>query len=140
MTKEELIARLKELGSMLNREVSLTGSKEELALRIAELEEELGDDDADDGDDSNETGTGNTASGSEEKDSDAQGNALTPAPKEKMSSSDDLVAVKTLTTLHLEALHAVKNEQVSLVLPGTTVRVSTGDAEELIARGLAIEL
>jgi hypothetical protein len=55
MTKEELIARLKELGSMLNREISLTGSKEELALRIAELEEELGDD-IDDGGDSNETG------------------------------------------------------------------------------------
>lgn len=139
MTKEELIARLKELGRMLNREVSLTGSKEELALRIAELEEELGDD-IDDGGDSNETGTGNTASGSEEKDSDVQGNALTPAPQETKSASDDLVAVKTLTTLHLEALHAVKNEQVSLVLPGTTVRVSAGDAEELITRGLAVEL
>ncbi|HBR4365109.1 DNA-packaging protein FI [Klebsiella oxytoca] len=139
MTKEELIARLKDLGSMLNREVSLTGSKEELALRIAELEEEIGDD-IDDGGGSNETGNGNTASGNEEKDRDAQGNALTPAPQETKSASDDLVAVKTLTTLHLEALHAVKNEQVSLVLPGTTVRVSAGDAEELITRGLAVEL
>ncbi|HDU4605225.1 TPA: DNA-packaging protein FI [Klebsiella aerogenes] len=139
MTKEELIARLKELGNMLNREVSLTGSKEELALRVAELEEELGDD-IDDGGDSDETGTGNTASGSEEKDRDAQGNALTPAPKETKFASDDLVAVKTLTTLHLEALHAVKNEKLSLVLPGTTVRVSAGDAEELITRGLAVEL
>lgn len=139
MTKEELIARLKELGSMLNREISLTGSKEELALRIAELEEELGDD-IDDGGDINETGAGNTASGSEEKDGDAQGNALTPVPQETKSASDDLVAVKTLRTLHLEALHAVKNEQVSLVLPGTTVRVSAGDAEELITRGLAVEL
>lgn len=139
MTKEELIARLKDLGSMLNREVSLTGSKEELALRIAELEEEIGDD-IDDGGGSNETGNGNAASGNEEKDRDAQGNALTPAPQETKSASDDLVAVKTLTTLHLEALHAVKNEQVSLVLPGTTVRVSAGDAEELITRGLAVEL
>lgn len=139
MAKEELIARLKELGSMLNREVSLTGTKEELALRIAELEEELGGD-IDDGGDSNETGTGNTASGSEEKGSDTLGNALTPAPQETKSALDDLVAVKTLTTLHLEALHAVKNVQVSLVLPGTSVRVSAGDAEELITRGLAVEL
>lgn len=139
MAKEELIARLKELGSMLNREVSLTGTKEELALRIAELEEELGGD-IDDGGDSNETRTGNTASGSEEKGSDTLCNALTPAPQETKSALDDLVAVKTLTTLHLEALHAVKNEQVSLVLPGTTVRVSAGDAEELITRGLAVEL
>lgn len=138
MTKEELIARLRELSIMLNRDVSLTGSKEELALRIAELEEELGDD-ADDGGDSNETATGNTASGGEEKDRPAQGNALTPASQETQSASGDLVAVKTRATLHLEALHAVKNEKVSLVLPGTTVRVSAGDAEELIAQGLAVE-
>ncbi|HCM7224804.1 TPA: DNA-packaging protein FI [Klebsiella aerogenes] len=134
MTKEELIARLKELGIMLNREVSLTGSKEELALRIAELEEEL-----DDGGDSNEPGTENSAPGGEGNDSKAQNNVLTPSPQEKKSGSGDLVAVKTRATLHLEALHAVKNEQVSLVLPGTTVRVSAGDAEELIARGLAVE-
>ncbi|MBA7848837.1 DNA-packaging protein FI [Klebsiella sp. RHBSTW-00465] len=138
MTKEELIARLRELSIMLNRDVSLTGSKEELALRIAELEEELGDD-ADDGGDSNETATGNTASGGEVKDRPAQGNALTPASQETQSASGDLVAVKTRATLHLEALHAVKNEKVSLVLPGTTVRVSAGDAEELIAQGLAVE-
>lgn len=138
MNKEVLIARLQELSIMMNRDVSLTGSKEELVLRIAELEEELGDD-ADDGGDSNETATGNTASGGEEKDSRAQDNALTPAPQETQSASGDLVAVKTRATLHLEALHAVKNEKVSLVLPGSTVRVSAGDAEELIAQGLAVE-
>ena len=37
MTKDELIARLKMLGAQLNREVSLAGSKEDLALRVAEL-------------------------------------------------------------------------------------------------------
>ncbi|ETI78885.1 DNA-packaging protein FI, partial [Escherichia coli] len=47
MTKDELIARLRSLGEQLNRDVSLTGTKEELALRVAELEEEL--DDTDDG-------------------------------------------------------------------------------------------
>nr|WP_263441138.1 DNA-packaging protein FI [Klebsiella oxytoca] len=51
-----------------------------------------------------------------------------------------MVAVETRATLHLEAFHAVKNEKLSLVLPGTTVRVSAGDAEELITRGLAVEL
>ena len=39
MTKDELIARLQVLGEQLNRDVSLTGTKEELALRVAELEE-----------------------------------------------------------------------------------------------------
>ncbi|STI44923.1 DNA packaging protein from bacteriophage origin [Escherichia coli] len=43
MTKDELIARLQVLGEQLNRDVSLTGTKEELALRVAELEEELDD-------------------------------------------------------------------------------------------------
>ena len=39
MTKDELIARLRSLGEQLNRDVSLTGTKEELALRVAELKE-----------------------------------------------------------------------------------------------------
>lgn len=43
MTKDELIARLRSLGEQLNRDISLTGTKEELALRVAELEEELDD-------------------------------------------------------------------------------------------------
>lgn len=34
MTKDELIARLQVLGEQLNRDVSLTGTKEELALRV----------------------------------------------------------------------------------------------------------
>ncbi|MWN88189.1 DNA-packaging protein FI, partial [Escherichia coli] len=45
MTKDELIARLKVLGEQLNRDVGLTGTKEELALRVEELEEELDDSD-----------------------------------------------------------------------------------------------
>jgi hypothetical protein len=44
--KKDLIARLKALGAELGREVNLSGSNEEMALRIAELEEELNDDDA----------------------------------------------------------------------------------------------
>ncbi|GHL45160.1 hypothetical protein ECZU29_00100 [Escherichia coli] len=43
MTKGELIARLRSLGEQLNRVIS--GTKEELALRVAELEEELDDTD-----------------------------------------------------------------------------------------------
>lgn len=45
MTKDELIARLQVLGEQLNRDVSLMGTKEELVLRVAELEEELDDTD-----------------------------------------------------------------------------------------------
>ena len=42
--KEKLIARLNELGVKLNREVSTSGTIQELTMRIAELEEELDDD------------------------------------------------------------------------------------------------
>ena len=45
MTKDELIARLQVLGEQLNRDVSLTGTKEELVLRVAEQEEEIDDTD-----------------------------------------------------------------------------------------------
>ena len=34
MTKDELIARLQVLGEQLNRDVSLTGTKEELVLPV----------------------------------------------------------------------------------------------------------
>ncbi|HBU6133878.1 TPA: DNA-packaging protein, partial [Enterobacter cloacae] len=39
--KEKLIARLNDLGTQLNREVSTSGTIQELTMRIAELEEEL---------------------------------------------------------------------------------------------------
>jgi hypothetical protein len=42
--KETLIARLKELGVKLDREVNVSGTIQELTLRISELEEELDDD------------------------------------------------------------------------------------------------
>jgi hypothetical protein len=42
--KETLIARLKELGVKLDREVNVTGTIQELTLRISELEEELDED------------------------------------------------------------------------------------------------
>ncbi|WP_072298841.1 DNA-packaging protein FI, partial [Escherichia coli] len=45
MTKDELIARLRSLGEQLNRDVSLTAQKEELAHHVADLEEEIDDTD-----------------------------------------------------------------------------------------------
>ncbi|ELR5602222.1 DNA-packaging protein, partial [Escherichia coli] len=42
--KEKLVARLKELGVKLDREVNVTGTIQELTLRISELEEELDED------------------------------------------------------------------------------------------------
>ena len=129
MTKDELIARLQVLGEQLNRDVSLTGTKEELALRVAELEEEL--DDTDDA-------AGQDTSVSPE-------NALTGHENEVVSAQPDtviqdkaeLVTVVALVTLHTDALHATRDEAVAVVLPGTAFRVSAGVAAEMTERGLA---
>lgn len=125
MTKDELIARLQELGEQLNRDVSLTGTKEELALRVAELEEELDD-----------TADQDTPLSPE--------NALTGHENEVVSAQPDtvidtaaLVTVVALVTLHTDALHATRDKPVAFVLPGTAFRVSAGVAAEMTERGLA---
>ena len=125
MTKDELIARLQVLGEQLNRDVSLTGTKEELALRVAELEEELDD-----------TADQDTPISPE--------NALTGHENEVVSAQPDtvidtaaLVTVVALVTLHTDALHATRDEPVAFVLPGTAFRVSAGVAAEMTERGLA---
>ncbi|EOQ0009553.1 DNA-packaging protein FI [Escherichia coli] len=125
MTKDELIARLQELGEQLNRDVSLTGTKEELALRVAELEEELDD-----------TADQDTPLSPE--------NALTRHENEVVSAQPDtvtdtaaLVTVVALVTLHTDALHATRDKPVAFVLPGTAFRVSAGVAAEMTERGLA---
>lgn len=125
MTKDELIARLQVLGEQLNRDVSLTGTKEELALRVAELEEEL-DDTADQ---DTPISPENALTGHE--------NEVVSAQPDTVTDTADLVTVVALVTLHTDALHATRDEAVAFVLPGTAFRVSAGVAAEMTERGLA---
>ena len=125
MTKDELIARLQVLGEQLNRDVSLTGTKEELALRVAELEEEL-DDTADQ---DTPLSPENALTGHE--------NEVVSAQPDTMIDTAALVTVVALVTLHTDALHATRDEPVAFVLPGTAFRVSAGVAAEMTERGLA---
>ena len=122
MTKDELIARLRSLGEQLNRDISLTGTKEELALRVAELEEELDD-------------TGDTAGQDTPLSPDE--NEVVSAQPDTVTDTADLVTVVALVTLHTDALHATRDEAVAFVLPGTAFRVSAGVAAEMTERGLA---
>jgi hypothetical protein len=130
--KEKLIARLNELGVQLGREVNTGGTIQELSMRIAELEEEL-----DEGTDA-DGGENGGVSGSDESIDSAE-----PAPPANtvLSGSTDgsLVAVETLATLHIEALHATRDEQVSIVEVGTVIRVTETDADSLVALGLVRE-
>lgn len=117
MTKDELIARLRSLGEQLNRDVSLTGTKEELALRVAELEEEL--DDTDDA-------AGQDTSVSPENALTGHENEVVSAQTDTVTDTAALVTVVALVTLHTDALHATRDEPVAFVLPGTAFRVSAG--------------
>ena len=125
MTKDELISRLQVLGEQLNRDVSLTGTKEELALRVAELEEEL-DDTADQ---DTPLSPENALTGHE--------NEVVSAQPDTVTDTAALVTVVALVTLHTDALHATRDEPVDFVLPGTAFRVSAGVAAEMTERGLA---
>ncbi|BDT23978.1 DNA-packaging protein FI [Citrobacter freundii] len=126
MTKDELIARLRVLGEQLNRDVSLTGTKGELALRVAELEEEL--DDASDivSQDVHSLPTVELT---------RHENEVESAPPDAVVK--DMVTLVALVTLHTEALHATWDEPVTFVLPGTEFRVSADVAATMTARGLA---
>ncbi|EJC6091375.1 DNA-packaging protein FI [Citrobacter freundii] len=133
--KEKLIARLNELGVKLNREVSTSGTIQELTMRIAELEEELEegeeviDDEAGARSDADSTDDGAGSNGENTSEDDAGASAAT----------GDLVCVETLATLHIDALHATRNERVTIVEPGVFIRVSDQDADLLIAQGLVRE-
>ncbi|HGX0024013.1 TPA: DNA-packaging protein FI [Escherichia coli] len=131
MTKDELIARLRSLGEQLNRDVSLTGTKEELALRVAELEEELDDTDETAGQDT-PLSRENVLTGHENEVGSAQ-----PDTDTVILDTSELVTVVALVKLHTDALHATRDEAVAFVLPGTAFRVSAGVAAEMTERGLA---
>ncbi|EPT4707220.1 DNA-packaging protein FI, partial [Shigella boydii] len=75
-------------------------------------------------------------------DTDSTDNDVADAEKVKTEAvtTDDRVSVETLATLHVDALHATRNEPVSIVEPGVIIRVSEQDADELIAKGLAREV
>ncbi|EPM2835462.1 DNA-packaging protein FI [Citrobacter freundii] len=130
--KEKLIARLNELGAQLDREVNTSGTIQELSMRIAELEEELND-----GTDTDSVENGGVSDGS------ASTGAVEPVPPVDTVLSgrtdDALMDVEALATLHIEALHATRDELVSIVEAGTVIRVKEADADSLVALGLVRE-
>ncbi|WP_287891706.1 DNA-packaging protein FI [Escherichia sp.] len=135
--KEKLVARLNELGTQLNREVSTSGTIQELTMRIAELEEEL---DGNAGSVDGENGVQNASDSTDSTDSTDNNVANVAKVKTESATTGDLVSVETLATLHIDALHATRNEPVSIVEPGVIIRVSEQDADDLIAKGLAFEV
>lgn len=141
--KETLIARLNALGVQLNREVSISGTIQELKMRIAELEEELGGAGDGAGGDLSHSGNGDNGDGTitDGIDRNINGILLNAGDTTTMTATTgDRVSVETLATLHIDALHATRNEPVSIVEPGVIVRVSAEDAALLVNQGLAREV
>lgn len=134
--KETLIARLKELGVKLDREVSVTGTIQELTLRISELEEELDED----GEEGAEMSVASTAAISTSGQPGAENTSGSITENSASKQPAELVAVKTLVTLHIDALHATRNEYLSIVEPGVVIRVTDAEADKLISQGLALEV
>lgn len=130
--KEKLIARLNELGVLLGREVNTSGTIPEISMRVAELEEEL--------DGETETGgieTGGVSSGAVTT---RTVQPTSPANPTLPAITDDaLVVVETLVTLHIEAMHATRDERVSIVEAGALIRLTETDAASLVALGLVRE-
>ncbi|MBC0353871.1 DNA-packaging protein FI, partial [Escherichia coli] len=91
-------------------DVSLTGTKEELALRVAELKEELDDTDETAGQDT-PLSRENVLTGHE--------NEVGSAQPDTVTDTSELVTVVALVKLHTDALHATRDEPVAFVLPGT---------------------
>lgn len=131
--KETLIARLKELGVKLDREVNVTGTIQELTLRISELEEELDED----GEEGAEVSVASTTVGSTSGQPGPEKTSGSITENPASNEPGELVAVETLVTLHIDALHATRNESLSIVEPGVVIRVTDAEATELISQGLA---
>lgn len=128
--KEKLVERLKALGAQLGRDVNVTGTIEELTMRVAELEEEL-----DDGSDDEQSGD-NWINAQEN----ATDNSDDDQMQEKPAVTDaGLVTVITRATLHIDALHETENTPVAIAVTGMSIRVLPHEAEALIAGGLASE-
>ncbi|MEB8256074.1 DNA-packaging protein FI [Enterobacter asburiae] len=134
--KETLIARLKELGVKLDREVNVTGTIKELTLRISELEEELNED----GEEGDEVSVASTTAGSTSGQPGPENTSGSITENPASNEPGELVAVETLVTLHIDALHATRNESLSIVEPGVVIRVTDAEATELISQGLAREV
>ncbi|HEJ7137385.1 MULTISPECIES: DNA-packaging protein FI [Serratia] len=133
--KDDLIAKLGELGKVLGRELSTEGTIADLQLRIREAEEEIEaqeeDGDGTDGGTGGASGAGPLLQATTE-----QRQPMAP----KSEGEIEWVTVRVLTTLHINALHETRNQPVKMAYAGDTVRVLESDVDELEDAGYVTEL
>ncbi|EHQ9754818.1 DNA-packaging protein FI [Shigella flexneri] len=123
-TKEENLKRLCELAERLGREPDVSGSAADIAQRVAELEEELGD--------AGEVAEPDTYLPSKDDPTAHKGESVPEQPGIVTGDETGQVTVVALATLHTKC-----NGSVIFVSPGTSFRVSAEVAASMAAGGLA---
>lgn len=117
--KDELIGQLQALSAQLGRDADISGTAAELQMRIREAQDEL--DALNDESDELSIDGQHTENLSDES-----------APMEKTS----WVRAVACKTLHVRALHAERDEVLTLIYTGELLRVAADEADALATAGL----
>lgn len=133
MTKDDIIKRLNVLSNALGRTVSVSGTKEELKMRLRELEEERAE--INDENDDVPVSSDNDSRVTTLPDTESTENA-SETQTDSTASTTDRVTVTALKTLHVDGWHAHRDEKVEFVSAKTVFRVSAASAVELRRTGL----
>lgn len=137
MTKEEAVKRIKELAKKLGRKPDITGSEEEILLRVQEWEAEM---------DIQHEGAGEEQEEQEEQEDtgatkvqEASSGGVVEGKKEKEKSETKpqggLVLIRALCTLHIQAWHPESKSELEMVKKGELALVSSSLLDD-IASGL----
>lgn len=133
MTKDDIIKRLKVLGNELGRAVSVSGTKEELEMRLRELEEERAEMHNENDDTAISTNNDDSVATSTET-------VSTETPSEtkaaSAASTPQRVTVTALKSLHIDGWHEHRDEEVEFVFAKTVFRVLADKVDALREAGL----
>lgn len=138
MTKNDIIKRLTVLGNELERTVSVSGTKEELEMRLRELEDEYaaihdGENDTPLSTDSNNS---SISTETDNRDAVSSETVLIETPSVATASLPERVTVTALKTLHIAGWHEDREERVEFVSSNTVFRVLADEVDALRAAGL----
>jgi hypothetical protein len=134
MDKNDIVKRLTELEALLGREIKKTGTVAVLEVLLRESEEEyaaMSEESGGDGSTGEEslTGVGGDLNTSGAAFAGGVNNSTILSAAADVQR--DLVVVKTLVTLHVDALHETLNQPVSIAVAGTVIRLDAVQADEL---------
>ena len=133
MTKDDIIKRLKVLGNELGRAVSVSDTKEELEMRLRELEEERAEMHSENDDTPISTDNDTRVTASSETVS-TETPSETKAPS--TASTPQRVTVTALQSLHIDGWHEQRDEKVEFVFAKTVFRVLADKVDALREAGL----